>query len=124
MSNGKDERGERVVATNRKAYHEYHIDEVHEAGLVLTGTEIKSVRAGRISLREGYAKIEDGEAWLVGVHIAPYEQGAREGGRAGAPRGVSRRAGGEKGAGAPPGGKKQYDKREETPEREAAREIE
>lgn len=74
----KDAPGDRVVASNRKAYHDYHIDESFETGLALTGTEIKSVRAGRISLREGYAKIESGEAWLVGVHIAPYEQGARE----------------------------------------------
>ncbi|MCL5961359.1 MAG: SsrA-binding protein SmpB [Chloroflexi bacterium] len=67
---------QKVVATNRKAYHDYFIAETYEAGLALTGTEIKSVRAGKVSLREGYAKIERGEAWLVGVHIAPYEQGS------------------------------------------------
>lgn len=78
MGSAKDDAGDRALASNRKAYHEYQIDDVYEAGLVLTGTEIKSVRAGRISLREGYAKIDGGEAWLIGVHIAPYEQGARE----------------------------------------------
>lgn len=69
---------ERVVASNRKAYHDYFIDETYEAGIVLTGTEIKSVRAGRVSLREGYVRVENAEAWLVGVNISPYEQGARE----------------------------------------------
>jgi SsrA-binding protein len=67
---------EKVVATNRKAYHEYFIDETHEAGVVLSGTEIKSVRAGKVSLREGYVKITDGEAWLIDVHISPYEHGS------------------------------------------------
>lgn len=69
--------GDRVVATNRKAHHDYFVDEVVEAGVVLTGTEIKSVRAGRISLRDGYAKVEDGEIWLQNTHISPYEQGNR-----------------------------------------------
>jgi len=68
---------ERVVASNRKAYHDFFIEETVEAGLVLTGTEIKSVRAGRVNLRDGYARIENGEAWLVNVHISPYEQGGR-----------------------------------------------
>jgi SsrA-binding protein len=66
---------ERTLASNRKARHEYFIDEVFEAGIALTGTEIKSVRAGRISLQEGYARAEGGEMWLVGVNIAPYHQG-------------------------------------------------
>jgi SsrA-binding protein len=71
--------GERVkvVAVNRRATHDYFIDDRVEAGLVLTGTEIKSIREGRVNLREGYARILDGEAWLVNVHIAPYEQGNR-----------------------------------------------
>jgi len=64
--------GDRVVATNRKAHHEYHILETVEAGLVLTGSEIKSVRAGRISLQEAYAVIDRGEAWLESAHIAGY----------------------------------------------------
>jgi SsrA-binding protein len=69
--------GVKVVASNRRAYHDYFIDEKIEAGLVLTGTEIKSIREGRVNLREGYVRIANGEAWLTGVHIAPYEQGNR-----------------------------------------------
>jgi SsrA-binding protein len=68
---------DRVFAANRKAFHDYHILENVEAGLVLTGTEVKSVRAGRVQLREGYARIERGEAWLHNTHIAPYDQGNR-----------------------------------------------
>ncbi len=65
----------KVVATNRKAYHDYFIIETYEAGIVLTGTEIKSVRASRVSLREGYVLPRNGELWLMNVHIAPYEHG-------------------------------------------------
>jgi SsrA-binding protein len=68
---------EQTVAQNRRARHEYAIDEVIEAGLVLTGTEIKSIRLGHVSLAEAYARIERGEAWLIGAHIAPYAQGNR-----------------------------------------------
>ncbi|HEX6139907.1 MAG TPA: SsrA-binding protein SmpB [Candidatus Limnocylindria bacterium] len=68
---------EHTVAVNRRARHDYAIDEVIEAGLVLTGTEIKSIRAGRANLAEAYARVEHGEAWLIGAHIAPYEQGNR-----------------------------------------------
>lgn len=68
---------DKVFATNRKAFHDYHIVENVEAGLVLTGTEVKSVRAGKVQLREGYARIERGEAWLHNMHIAPYDQGNR-----------------------------------------------
>ena len=64
-----------TLAVNRRAYHDYFIEESYEAGLVLTGTEIKSVRAGRANLRDGYARVRDGEAWLLNVHIAPYEHG-------------------------------------------------
>jgi SsrA-binding protein len=67
----------KVVATNRRATHDYFIDDRIEAGLVLTGTEIKSIREGRVNLAEGYARITNGEAWLVNIHIAPYEQGNR-----------------------------------------------
>jgi SsrA-binding protein len=67
---------EKLVAQNRKARHEYEIHETIEAGLVLTGTEVKSLRAGRCSLQEGYVTIRDGEATLKGVHIAPYQQGS------------------------------------------------
>jgi SsrA-binding protein len=63
------------VATNRKARHDYHVEDVYEAGLVLTGTEVKSLRAGRASLVDGFASITDGEAWLEGVHIPEYTQG-------------------------------------------------
>lgn len=68
------ERGEKVVATNRKARHDYHIDAVVEAGLVLTGSEVKSLREGRASLVDGYATISGDEAWLEGVHIPEYLQ--------------------------------------------------
>jgi len=67
--------GERDVALNRRAYHDYFIDEKYEAGVMLTGTEIKSVRNGRANLRDGYVRIESGEAWLENVHISPYAQG-------------------------------------------------
>jgi SsrA-binding protein len=66
-----------TVALNRKARHNYTITDTFEAGLVLTGTEIKSVRAGKANLSDAYARVERGEAWLVGAHIAPFEQGNR-----------------------------------------------
>lgn len=68
---------EKTVVVNRRARHEYAVEETLEAGIVLTGTEIKSIRAGRVNLAEAYARIEHGEAWLIGAHIAPYEQGNR-----------------------------------------------
>ena len=64
-----------VVAQNKKARHDYSIVDTIEAGIVLTGTEIKSVRAARIQLKDGYAQIKNGEAWLLNVHIASFEQG-------------------------------------------------
>ena len=67
----------KVIATNRRAFHDYFIDDQIEAGLALTGTEIKSVREGRVNLRDAYADFERGEAWLRGAHIAQYEQGNR-----------------------------------------------
>ena len=70
--------GVKVVATNRKARHEYEIIETIEAGIVLTGTEIKSVREGKVSLKEGFAIIKEGEVWLMDVHIAPYVHGHRD----------------------------------------------
>jgi len=66
----------KTVVTNRKAYHNYHIGESIEAGLVLTGTEIKSIRAGRVSLGDAYVKPEGGELWLLNAHIARYEAGS------------------------------------------------
>ncbi|HSJ58637.1 MAG TPA: SsrA-binding protein SmpB [Anaerolineae bacterium] len=68
----------KVIATNRKARHEYEFHDTFEAGLVLKGSEIKSIRAGRVSLQQGYVSFERGEAWLVDVHIAPYDQAGRE----------------------------------------------
>ena len=69
--------GETTIALNRKARHDYSIEDTFEAGLVLTGTEIKSIRAGHVSLQGAYARIERGEAWLVGAHIAPFAGGNR-----------------------------------------------
>jgi SsrA-binding protein len=68
----------KVIATNRKAYHDYFLQDTQEAGIALTGTEIKSVRAGRVNLRDSYVQIRNGEAWLMNVHIAPYAAGSRE----------------------------------------------
>jgi SsrA-binding protein len=69
--------GEQTIALNRRARHEFTIDDTFEAGLVLTGTEIKSVRAGKVNLADGYVRIERGEMWLIGLHIAPWETGNR-----------------------------------------------
>ncbi len=69
------EQGRKVVAQNKKARHDYHIDDTLEAGLVLVGTEVKSLREGRASLVDGFAEIDDGEAWLHNVHIPEYTQG-------------------------------------------------
>jgi SsrA-binding protein len=69
------EQGRKLIAQNRKARHDYHIDDTFEAGLVLTGTEVKSLRAGHASLIDGFAHIREGEAWLAGVHIAEYTEG-------------------------------------------------
>ena len=74
MAAGRDD-GERTVATNRRARHDYAILERYEAGIVLTGGEVKSLRAGRASLAEAFARIRDGEAWLEGMHVPPYESG-------------------------------------------------
>ena len=69
------ERGRKFVAQNRKARHDYHVEATYEAGLVLTGTEVKSLRAGRASLVDGFAEVRDGEVWLRNVHIPEYDQG-------------------------------------------------
>ena len=63
----------KVVARNRRARRDYAVEETYEAGIALTGSEVKSLRAGRVSLDEAYAKVEEGEVWLHGMHIAPYE---------------------------------------------------
>jgi SsrA-binding protein len=65
--------GEKVVATNRRARHDYAIEETYEAGIVLTGAEVKSLRAGRASLTEAFARVRDGEVWLENLHIPPYQ---------------------------------------------------
>ncbi|MEY3561834.1 MAG: SsrA-binding protein SmpB [Actinomycetota bacterium] len=70
------ERGQKLIAQNRKARHDYHIEDVYEAGIVLTGTEVKSLRAGRASLIDGFASIERGEAWLENVHIPEFFEGS------------------------------------------------
>ena len=141
---------ERVIATNRRAYHDYFIDEIFQAGVVLTGTEIKSIRDGKVNLGDGYVRVAEGEAWLENVYVAPYEHGGREN-----PEPVRRRKlllhRGEirelavrlrnKGVTAVPlklylargrakvelglaRGKRQYDKREAIAERDAQRDIE
>ncbi len=73
-----ERKGEKkLVANNKKARHDYFIEEVYEAGMVLTGTEIKSLRKGKANIKESYAKIENGELIIYGMHISPYEQGNR-----------------------------------------------
>lgn len=69
------ERGRKVIAVNRRARHDYSIEDTFEAGIVLQGTEVKSLRAGRASLVDGYGEVRDGEVWLLGVHIPEYDQG-------------------------------------------------
>ena len=69
------DRGKKIIASNRRARHDYTIEDTVEAGLVLTGTEVKSLRAGRATLTDGFGQITDGEAWLHGVHIPQYTQG-------------------------------------------------
>jgi SsrA-binding protein len=67
----------KLCANNKKAYHDFFIEETYEAGIVLQGTEIKSIRAGKVNLKDSYARIQNGEAWLYSMHISPYEQGNR-----------------------------------------------
>src|SRR3954466_825770 len=68
---------EKLLATNRAAFHEYHISDKYEAGIALTGTEVKSVLAGRVQLKDSYVAVRDGEAWLFNAHISPYSHGNR-----------------------------------------------
>jgi len=72
-----EQQAERVFATNRKAFHDYEILEALEAGIELTGTEIKSIRAGKLNLRDSYARVQNKEVWLYNMHISPYDQGNR-----------------------------------------------
>lgn len=68
--------GRKIIAQNKKAYHDYFVDDEYEAGIELLGTEVKSIRAGRINLKDSYVSLKSGEAVLIGVHISPYEQGS------------------------------------------------
>ncbi|MDP9362775.1 MAG: SsrA-binding protein SmpB [Chloroflexota bacterium] len=74
-SDQNQRRADRVVTTNRRAFHDYHVLESVEAGIVLSGTEIKSIRDGKATISEAYARIDGGELWLVGAHISPYRHG-------------------------------------------------
>ncbi len=70
-------RGEKLIVDNRRARHEYNLGDRYEAGLVLTGTEVKSLRGGHAQLRQAYAEVRDGEAWLIGLHVPEYSEGNR-----------------------------------------------
>ncbi len=74
---GKSDDGRRIIASNRKARHEYHILDTWEAGLVLNGPEVKSLRDGKVAFQDAFARVEDGEVWLYSLHISPYEQANR-----------------------------------------------
>jgi SsrA-binding protein len=141
---------DRVFASNRRAWHDYHILESVESGLVLTGTEVKSIRAGKANLREGYARVANGELWLHNVHVAQYEAGniynheptrtrklllhkgqigrlagrSREQGLTIVPLKLYEKKGRVKLELGLAKGKRQYDKREALAERESKREIE
>ena len=144
------ETGRKLIAQNRRARHDYHLDETYEAGLVLTGTEVKSLREGRASLVDGFAHIHDSEVWLEGVHIPEYSQGTwtnhsarrsrklllhreqisrligktREPGRTLVPLSLYFSDGRAKVEIALARGKREYDKRHAIAEREAKRDIE
>ncbi len=77
MARRSGDGGIKIIANNRRARHEYHIFQSWEAGIVLQGTEVKALRAGRVNLGDAFAEIRDGEAWLVKMHIGPYDQGNR-----------------------------------------------
>lgn len=70
-------KGVKIIAENRKAFHDYFIEEKYECGIVLSGTEVKSLRAGKVNLKDSYVTVKDGEIFLIGVHISPYENGNR-----------------------------------------------
>ena len=143
------EQGRTLVAQNKKARHDYQTLDVFEAGLVLTGTEVKALRQGRASLVDAYASVSDGEAWLIGAHIPEYSQGTwtnhaprrtrklllhkeeierligktREGGLTLVPLSLYFKDGRAKVEIALARGKKNYDKRQDLAERQAAREV-
>jgi len=68
-------KGRRTLAENRKARHDYFIEDTYECGLALVGTEVKSIRMGKVNIKDSYAKVKNGEAYVVGMHVSPYEQG-------------------------------------------------
>ena len=139
----------KVIAQNKKAFHDYFIEETYEAGLVLQGTEIKSIRAGRVNLKDAFARVHNGEVWVHNMHINTYEQGnrfnhdplrtrklllhkkeidklagaAKETGYALVPLRIYLKNGFAKMALGLAKGKKQYDKRHDLKEKEAKREI-
>lgn len=142
--------GTKTVAQNKKARHDYHIEQVFEAGIALTGTEIKSLRAGRVQLKDSFARVEHGEVMLHNVHISPYDQGnrfnhepertrklllrrleilkliglTREKGYSLVPLSIYLKGGWAKVELALAKGKKNYDKREDLKKKDAAREVE
>ncbi|MFG0215257.1 SsrA-binding protein SmpB [Brevibacillus porteri] len=146
----KEKTGTKTIAQNRKARHDYHIEQVYEAGIELTGTEIKSVRAARVQLKDSFARVQDGELLLYNVHISPYEQGnrfnhepertrkllmrrleilklnglIRERGYSLVPLSIYLKGGWAKVELALVKGKKNYDKREDLKKKESARDIE
>ena len=71
----KEKEPQKLIANNKKAYHEYFIDETYEAGIALHGTEVKSMRMGKCSIKESFVRIEDGEVFVYGMHVSPYEKG-------------------------------------------------
>ena len=71
----KKSKGNKIIAQNKKAWHDYFVDEKYEAGIALFGTEVKSLRGGKVNLKDSYCEIEGGELWANGIHISPYEQG-------------------------------------------------
>jgi SsrA-binding protein len=139
----------KIVAQNKKARHDYTIDDVYEAGIVLTGTEVKSLRQGRCSLTDGFADVRDGEVWLLGVHIPEYTEGTwtnhaprrrrklllhkgeilrligktREGGVSLVPLQLYFSGGRGQGRDRPRRGRKAHDKRQVLAERDAQKEI-
>ncbi|MFC8689368.1 SsrA-binding protein SmpB [Brevibacillus porteri] len=146
----KEKAGIKTIAQNRKARHDYHIEQVYEAGIELTGTEIKSVRAARVQLKDSFARVQNGELLLYNVHISPYEQGnrfnhepertrkllmrrleilklnglIRERGYSLVPLSIYLKGGWAKVELALVKGKKNYDKREDLKKKESARDIE
>lgn len=142
--------GTKTVAQNKKARHDFHIEQVFEAGIALTGTEIKSLRAGRVQLKDSFARVEQGEVMLHNVHISPYDQGnrfnhepertrklllrrleilkliglTREKGYSLVPLSIYLKGGWAKVELALAKGKKNYDKREDLKKKDATREVE